>query len=278
MRGNSAATVSATRIGGHAYRYLHEAKRTGTLVSRFTNGVNLLLSAGEAIAVVQTPDVPFHPWGIEVQRLTDGARGDRVSVDNGRIAVGDGEILFSDAPVSELRLPAVDVGGAASFLRHARTDLGAGREFPHDAFHRSINKILTEWEAGHEPHALLGLLGLGSGATPSGDDILVGFIAGLSVFEGVDSRSSSYLDMLRADIRNRAASRTALLSAQMLFAACDRAFAEPILELLSGLTDETIEEEETRDRIARVARLGHRSGTDFLRGLETARRHARSLF
>lgn len=245
---------------------------------RLTNGINLLLSPEEAVVVVQNPDVPFHPWGIEVHRPPDCARGDRVSVDNGRIAVGNSAILLSDATINELRLPAIDVGGATSFLRRIPTGLGSGREFPHDAFHRSIDKILTGWEDEHEPSALLELVGLGSGATPSGDDILVGFIAGLSVFEGGDSRLLSYLDGLRTDIRNRAASRTALPSAQMLFAACDRTFAEPILELLSGLTDETTEEDEIRDRIARVAQLGHRSGTDVLRGLETAHRYARSLF
>ncbi len=275
----SVAVVSATRIGGHAYRYLHNALRWGKVSGRFSNGVNLSFSGNGAVVVVQTRDVPFHPWGIEVPAPPDVPVGDAVVAENGRIAIGAGAILFAHADIHELSLPAIDAEGGAVFLRRTALDssIDSEKERPHDPFYPLIDRIIARWENGHEPGTLLELIGVGSGATPSGDDILAGFIAGLSVLETMDPRVSNLLNRLRADIRKQATRCTALLSAQILSAACDRSFAEPVLDLLLGIADDATKESEISDRVVRVARFGNRSGVDFLHGLAVARRYLRSL-
>ncbi|HHR85759.1 MAG TPA: DUF2877 domain-containing protein [Candidatus Acetothermia bacterium] len=63
------------------------------------------------------------------------------------------------------------------------------------------------------------------------------------------------------------ANRTPLPSAQMLHAACDRSFPEPILALLGSLTYEGASKEEILESAERVAQLGHHSGLAILSGL-----------
>lgn len=101
--------------------------------------------------------------------------------------------------------------------------------------------------------ALLGLIGLGAGSTPSGDDILVGMLAGLSVLENTDSAVADHLAGLRACIRESMTDRTALPSAQTLLTACELSFGDPILRLLMALTNKNATETTLRERMEHVA-------------------------
>ncbi|HDL86096.1 MAG TPA: DUF2877 domain-containing protein [Candidatus Acetothermia bacterium] len=84
---------------------------------------------------------------------------------------------------------------------------------------------------------------------------------------------------LRAGIQKSAHARTSLPSTQMLLAACDRSFAEPILALLGGLASKGISESDFLERAERIAQLGHYSGIAILSGLRLVlRAHGMSYF
>ena len=86
------------------------------------------------------------------------------------------------------------------------------KEHPPDPFQPQIDAILRRWHESGEADILLDLIGLGVGSTPSGDDVLVGILAGLSILEKVSRKEMQQLVRLRSGIQARVKSRTPLPS------------------------------------------------------------------
>jgi len=267
-------SVHATRIGGHAYRYLTTRPCTGRVVSSFSGGINLLFEDGEAFVPVQTRAVPLHPWAIEIPgRALFFAEGTPVTAGELQLIVGDTRIMFSTAQVQELSLPRFSAEGV-TIARHNFPILAhfveeARRTHLPDPFQEQINEILRRWHEPNDPGVLINLIGLGAGSTPSGDDVLVGILAGMSLFEHVDDQTRGTLTHLRIEIQETVSTRTPLPSAQMLLAACDLSFAEPLLALIKSLTPEGTSEDDLLKRAERVTQLGHYSGLAILLGLSS---------
>lgn len=266
------AVVHAEWIGGHAWEYLTARSRTGRVVSRFSSGINLLFGEGEAFVPVQTLDVPLHPWAIQAPGPPLAcAVGKPVDAKDGKLHIGSTTVCLLDAQIDDLRLPPISKESAELALRCAPL-LAQFVEQTHksrlpDPFQSQIDTILQRWQEAGEIDTLLDLIGLGSGSTPSGDDVLVGILAGLSVLEDVDSMAKEDLAQLRTGIRGSVKRRTSLPSAQMVLAACERAFCETVLELVAGFTSSNILEGDLLVRAERVAQLGQQSGLSGLQGL-----------
>ncbi len=268
----SAPPVRATRIGGAAFRYLVRRPHRGRVVSRFSGGANLLFEDGEAFVPVQTTAVPLHPWAIEILgeplRLPEGTL---VSAEEEGLSLGDTRIPLSDAQIEELSLPRLSGEEAAIARRNlpilARFVEEARKTRPPDPFQPKIDAIVERWHETGAPGVLLGLIGLGAGSTPSGDDVLVGIIAGMSLFEHTDDQVKEALAQLHTGVQETARVRTPLPSAQMLFSACARSFPEPLLALLEELVSVSASEDVLLERAARVAQLGQHSGIAILSGL-----------
>jgi len=229
-------------------------------------------SRGEAFVPIQTSSVPLHTWAIEIKgdplRFPEETP---VSVEGGGLSVGDTHIPLSDAQIDELSLPRLS-GEEAAIARRALPILvrfveEARKTRPPDPFQPQIDAIIDRWHETGDPGLLLDLIGLGAGSTPSGDDVLVGILAGMSLFEHVDGQVKEALTCLRTGIQEIARARTPLPSAQMLLAACDRSFPEPLLALLEGLTFRSASEDEIVERARHVTQLGHHSGIAILSGL-----------
>lgn len=111
--------------------------------------------------------------------------------------------------------------------------------------------------------ALQSLLGFGSGLTPSGDDAIVGFLAGLHYTQQVSILKSvqPHLSILLKDDN-----ATVWLSKHFLHSALEGWFIEPILTLYEHL----ISEKEIQSIVHQIHSLGHTSGADLLRGLALA--------
>lgn len=266
--------TEARRIGGHAWRYLRAQPREGHVVSRFSGGINLLFEDGETFVPVQTLDVPLHPWAVQVPgQPLSGEEGASVTVENRGIHIGDSVVLLGNAKVEALCLPRFSKEEVETALRRlpllAQFIEEARRTRPPDPFQPQIEAILHRWQKTGDPNILLDLIGLGSGSTPSGDDALVGILAGISLFENVEPLTSDRLDQLRISIRRSVGGRTPFPSAQMLLAACERTFDEPILKLVAGLTSPNIQENNLLEKADRVFQLGHHSGLAMLLGLRT---------
>ena len=265
--------IRATRIGGHAYRCLTTRPHTGRVVSSFSGGINLLFEDAEAFVPVQIRDVPLHPWAIEIpgEPLLFG-EGTPVRSEEGKLSLGGTRIALSTAQVEELSLPRFSAQGVTIARRNfpilARFVEKAKKMHQPDPFQPEIDSILTRWRETGDPAILLNLIGLGAGSTPSGDDIIVGILAGLCIFEHVNDRTRETLSRLRTGISANVSGSTSLPSAQMLLATCDRSFAEPILKLVAGITSPNIQENNLLKKADCVFQLGHHSGLAMLLGLK----------
>lgn len=102
-----------------------------------------------------------------------------------------------------------------------------------------------------------GMIGLGGGLTPSGDDCLVGMLLAFAA-AGQDERFAR----LAAGVQNGAA-RTNDISRAYLLCACRREFGEALHRLLQAAQ----EAQPLREPIAAALRVGHSSGLDTLNGL-----------
>jgi len=279
--------INATRIGGHACRYLAADMREGRIASTFRHGLNVVFKEEVAPTYIsiQTPEVPLHPWAIEVRAVPPG------------IAVG--------APVH-----VIDVTTTASTQRTQRTELAihalhaachelritpyTTREIQRAADNRvSLNRLLDErqprsvealegeiravvaqWQTTGDPSLLANLVGLGSGSTPSGDDVLVGILAGLTALSAL-SAAKQELDALRQALAG-VSLRTHPASAQMLAAAADGSFPEPLVDLASALGDAGPSANPAA-AATRVLALGASSGHSFLAGVLASLSQTRQL-
>lgn len=126
--------------------------------------------------------------------------------------------------------------------------------------------LMTVDHAGIRRHALA-LLGLGPGLTPSGDDVLVGLLAGLYVL-GHRAPGTPALDTLPVIARavmEAAPSRTTTLSRTLLrYSACGVA-VEPLLDVLWNLGPEA-----NVEALWQLQSIGHTSGHDMLAGAMVA--------
>jgi hypothetical protein len=263
--------VRASRIGALARTRLEGAPLDGHVTGRFSQGLNLSLRNPNAFIPLQTPVVPLHPYAVEIEGppLVIEA-GTPVRVKAGHIAIGGVRIDLSSARTESLGLDPLDAEQArrtagrlpivSAVLRHTR----AG-SVP-DPFERRIAEVVHARGRTRDPRALTALVGLGGGATPSGDDLLVGLAAGLTMLETVSPSAHATLVELRQALLAEVWERTALASAQMLTAVLARQVPEPLRRLATVLGHPAASPGAIRAAAERVSDLGARSGSFFLQG------------
>jgi uncharacterized protein DUF2877 len=109
------------------------------------------------------------------------------------------------------------------------------------------------------------LIGCGPGLTPSGDDLIVGFLAGLWSAAGDDPAKRTFRQALCAAVAG-AAGRTGDISRAYLTHATRGRFAEPLATLVAEIGDGAPVGEIERVT-AGALRVGHSSGGDGVLGL-----------
>jgi len=135
-------------------------------------------------------------------------------------------------------------------------------------WHHSANMARAVRHALDEPNTLDGALtrvvGLGPGATPSGDDVLVGILAvlktphsGTAGAQAAEVLGRSVLPLL---------SRTTYVSGQLLRQAVNGLFGQAVHEVLAALI-ENPEPRLLKDKIQRIVATGATSGADTCSGL-----------
>jgi hypothetical protein len=216
--------------------------------------------------------VPLHPWAVQVSgHLLQADEGTPASFVGEEIEIGDTIISLGNAKVETLRLPRISKEEAKIALSRspllAQFIVECRKTRSPDPFQLQIDAILRRWHESSDVDILLDLIGLGAGSTPSGDDILIGILAGLSILKKVSRKEMQQLGRLRSGIHARVKSRTPLPAEQILLAACEQSFGEPILDLLTDLTAVDTLGDELLQGAARVAQLGHQSGLAILLGL-----------
>lgn len=175
-----------------------------------------------------------------------------------------------DLRLDALRDPGRPVPKEGEALRQAALALGA-----------SVRTLACADEPGFCPDSrarladirssVSSLVGLGTGLTPSGDDLLCGFISAVRArFCGEPHSGGELLGSLRLAVEENLGS-TGEISASLLRSMIQGHWPEPLLDLADAIAADR--ESEALHALEDLCRLGHSSGADiatgFLFGLET---------
>lgn len=136
-----------------------------------------------------------------------------------------------------------------------------------DPFERRINTLLPQLlealrsrDAAGVESAAAGLIGLGGGLTPTGDDILVGLIGTLKM-----AGSDPWINAVAERIAQMAEGKTTEVSAAALRHAAAGRLPQRLADYIAA------DSEEERCRCGeRLRAVGHRSGCDMMRGVASA--------
>jgi hypothetical protein len=113
--------------------------------------------------------------------------------------------------------------------------------------------------------SIMSLIGLGPGLTPSGDDFLVGYLAGLWATAGHSPSRTQFVGALGAEI-SAAARNTNEISGAYLRSAATGHVSEPIAKLAQQLKQAN-DMRNVRAATQAALQVGHTSGTDGVLGL-----------
>ncbi len=113
--------------------------------------------------------------------------------------------------------------------------------------------------------AAVGLLGLGVGLTPSGDDLLAGIVASLVWQARLGAIPADFAQRLVGVVRRAARDRTNGISARLLWHAGDGLLYAPAMELGAALLAGDVAA--IAEPARRLLSIGHSSGADMATGL-----------
>jgi len=172
------------------------------------------------------------------------------------------------APVEAVADGAQGIVRAAQSAQHmllARAVAKSGSLYPvHATLQLRLMALAEAYRVGHADaiaHAVHGLVGLGPGLTPAGDDALIGWLAGVALL-GADRRCA----VLRQAVYARLG-RTTDVSRAHLEDALAGEFSEPLAQFANALARTPAEAQRA---LANLAAVGATSGSDAAAGLLAA--------
>jgi hypothetical protein len=209
----------------------------GTVLGSFPTAIYIHVPAGFGVIALLTRDAVRVPCGVQLPSSSGEFPLDRLS---GPVRVGGGALRIGTAEITVGRLVSVSV--------------------PRLPARRGIDIDVDIDVDVADPARLLGL---GSGLTPSGDDVLAGYLAGAAAY-GLP------VDELRTFVCAEAPRRTTTLSAALLRHAAAGEAIPQVCRLLLALDDGI----GTDDALAGLLRVGHTSGAALAAGVLAAARAA----
>jgi Protein of unknown function (DUF2877) len=129
----------------------------------------------------------------------------------------------------------------------------------------ALTRATRRFRSDQATRAIGALIGCGPGLTPAGDDLIVGFLAGLWSAVGSDPARRAFLERLCVVV-DAAAAATGDISRAFLAQATKGRFAEPLAILTGRISEDAAAAEVERVTIAAL-RVGHTSGGDGVLGL-----------
>lgn len=241
----------------------------GRALGMFSTAIHLAV-AGTVVAVVSRDGMRL-PNALIVSA---GAMADLQSVANDAATLGGGRLRMGCAEVRAVRWwdPAPRLGRVAPGALKAATErlarLVPARPQPAcarlDVACGRLADALDRGDPSAAAAAAGGLVGLGPGLTPAGDDVLAGVLAALRLLpEALAAPPHPLTDTLAAATLHRARERTPALSAALLGHAALGQVPTPAGRLLRALTDNDDLEAAARGLMA----VGHTSGRELTYGI-----------
>lgn len=255
-----------------------EKEKTGYIHSIYRKTINM--SFGNQLIALQLNGSCLSPLSViidadEFYFLTDRLQaGQKAETTTQGIVVSDIEIYQEKTDIVDLMLKNVIINqdlplynGIIELLKEkkvldlffhkgkavCKTTIALYAERIIHVFTENFNNGKYE-EAAHE---IIGIIGLGKGLTPSGDDFLCGVLAGLTCFSGMP-KAAGMLYYLRKHIAD-SLKETNDISGAFLKCAVDGYYSEAIIKL-----PEQTDEKKVADLFSGI---GHSSGADTLCGI-----------
>ncbi|MBI1726007.1 MAG: DUF2877 domain-containing protein [Candidatus Rokubacteria bacterium] len=232
-------------------RLARDPDKTGRVHSVFERAVNVLWRDGRLLTL-HGPGPLAAPFAVALERLPT-----RGSVAPG-MPIGSWNFDWQDAERVALEMPDGPLGFAADALPE-RAGAQALRSPAGARTRQAIARGIAAGDARGFADAACALIGFGEGLTPAGDDCVLGALA------AVHRLAPGWLGS-HAGARDRLAeaarTRTTDLARDFLLEALDGRFAEPVLALLTALSDDLAE-----DAAGRLLSVGATSGADTLCGI-----------
>lgn len=259
MVGGAASAAIAAALAGPA--------RPATVVGVFDCGAYLLLSGGQVLALL-TPGAACLPNAVvTAAQGTETLRpGDRAWVGKHRVrAPGlDVRVVRWWRPRQVRRAPSLAVAQSGTAALASGLSAHGGWPAP-GPVRQAAARLGRSAAAGLLPavrSAAAGLVGLGPGLTPAGDDVLTGYLLGLRALTHVSPSAGPIRAAAGAGARD-AGWRTTALAATLVRHADVGEAADVAADLVDALVDGV-----PLDRpLRRLVRTGHTSGRDLAEGL-----------
>ncbi|MEO6826349.1 MAG: DUF2877 domain-containing protein [Microbacteriaceae bacterium] len=260
---NAAASTVLPAAGTRSVRALIGGEPgSGRLLGLFRTAAYLQIRGDEVVAVL-TRDAVRLPCGLVLaQNSRDGPLDQLV----GPILVGDGQVSIGSLTVRLVRTREAMVATGLSPRRESVAALWARLEtYSFSEHDPQIVHALGDYEdsAAVAQPIVDALVGAGSGLTPSGDDILAGFLVAARAV-GLPCPALADTALLRAT-RN-----TTTLSAALLRYAGRGETIPQIARLLHSLSSASEPSEAALEALTRVLAIGHTSGTAMATGVLAA--------
>jgi hypothetical protein len=266
--GPETATLRENRIGGRVLAVLHNALYVG--------GNNWILGiVGE--------DAPDGPISVRVHHLpqlltsVEGRDGASVEVTLQGISIGNvvridwGNAEQWQPPFPSLLRAMETTNPAASRLAALLSGTRISADNSNPLF-KHISSALTAFaltaqqcDSTGAAQALVALLGLGPGLTPTGDDIVAGLLACLVWRARLAELPASFVECLTDVIEAEAPERTNRVSACLLHYACRGILYAPAMDLGSALLAGKVDQVDAPARS--LLKIGATTGSDLVVGL-----------
>ena len=209
------------------------------------------LAPDSSVATVTAPGAGLSPMGVEAATRADFARVAEIAA---RAPGPVSLVVDTEAGAVDLRLVAGSIAAVALAALYGPLEAWrTGLDTEHARLHELGATLAGALEAGSPIDRLvLALVGAGPGATPAGDDILVGILAGLVV------TGRTHLAGRLAAVVHPLAHRTTAVSRALLAAAADHEFASYVHTLVHAAADPRL----VPTALSELAAVGASSGFD----------------
>ena len=265
----NARTIRVLRVSPDVAERLQTAPlATGRVHSVFERALNLAWHDGRLLTL-QGPGSLVAPFAASLTRLPRShaiGPGTRIWRRGDTLAL-DGAILgWQGATIVDTAMPESSAGPGPSLSALLVEPPAEGGRGLSSAIGRAARSRLALGVSRRDPEAFLegtrGLLGLGEGLTPAGDDCLVGALAVMHRFAGSWLRAHPEI---QASVGRAAATATTAVAREFVAHALAGHFAEDLIDLM------TAESADGSGRAAaRLLRSGATSGADTLVGMRLA--------
>jgi len=240
------------RLGSASLERLsREPEKTGRVHSVFERAVNVLWRDGRLLTLHGLGPLAA-PFAVALDRLPP--RGTMAP----GMPIGSWNFDWRDAERVALEMPQGPLGFAADALPE-QAGAQALRSPAGERTRQALARGIAAGDARAFADAACALIGFGEGLTPAGDDCVLGALAAIHrLAPGWLAAHAAQRDRLAETARTR----TTDLARDFLLEALDARFAEPVLALLTALSDES-----AGDAARRLLAMGATSGADTLCGI-----------